>query len=133
MRTEDDIKKEIAKLERPINKLRREYKKLVEAKKRKENLNLVGKTFIYRNNCYSGESERWNIYAKVVGLGNDLIIQSYQMNSQMIEIKQDSINAGISGYAPVSEEEFEHETERIKRAFFDQEKKVRRKYTGMEL
>lgn len=115
-----DIRKELRGIENKISKSYNKYlKKLYQEKKKlqtavdnQDSKELLGKTFVYRNNSYScprEQSDYWNVYLKVVALIEDgvRVITVDKDSHGCIEIKTENRYSNIlSGYVPCSKKAF---------------------------
>lgn len=89
-----------------INYLREQLEKIRSPKRLKENLKAVGNCFKYHNSYGSGE--RWWLYAKVVS-ADDCGVKAFQFQDTggRLEVeKRFHLYAHMSGYEPISENEF---------------------------
>ncbi len=116
-----DKHKELEKLKNKIQKVYDENishldiqkKKLQNDIEKQESSELIGKTFVYKDNsfsCPSKKSEYWNVYLKVVEcIDSSIRVITVEKNSQgNIEIQtEERWNNHLYGYVPCSKSVFE--------------------------
>ena len=113
--------KELEKLEKKIKKIYDEKISHLDIQKRKlkkeiekqESSELIGKTFIYKDNSFSCPSKRsdyWDVYLKVIGyIDGGVLVLTIEKNAHgNIQIEtQERYGNHLMGYVPCSEAMFE--------------------------
>ena len=91
----------------------------------------IGSTFVYRNNCYSADSERWDVFMIVKDrVGNcKALVETFEMREKgnVIEINREVRHLyheeGFTGYTKCDKKEFlKKKTKILKRLHLTEEK-----------
>jgi len=110
----EKVKKEIQKNEKKyISKLKKKREKLQEEVDKEGCKELVGKTFVYKDNSYSCPKEKkdyWNVYMKVIGAGKDYgvdVLTVQKDDDGRITIETQRLNEDLMGYVPCKKSIFD--------------------------
>lgn len=91
----------------------------------------IGSTWVYRNNCYSSDSERWDVFMIIKDrVGNcQALVETYEMRDKdrVIEINREVRHLyheeGFTGYIVCDKKEFlKNKTKILKRLHLTEEK-----------
>ena len=111
----EKIKKEIdLKYDKYLKKLYKQEKKLKDEIEKQDSRELLGKTFVYKNNSYScpeKKSDYWNVHLKVIGLisgGIKVLTVEKDSHGCIIIQTENRWNNILHGYEPCKEKEFEN-------------------------